>query len=230
MAGVKLYHTTIGKKIVMALTGLIWVGYVVMHMFGNLKVFAGPGSETGTINAWGIFLRAFGQDVLGHAGVLWLVRGVLVVALALHVVTAYQLSRLDNASRPVAYHGRHYVRTGIAARSMRWGGLFILLFVVYHIAHMTLGVPSVHPSFEDGDIYHNLITGLGSPLAAAIYTLAMVVLALHLYHGTWSMFQTLGFDAFERTSAIRRAGQLLAVAVAGGFMLVPIAIVLGVLR
>jgi len=228
MALVRFYRTTIGKKIVMAVTGAVWVGYVVLHMFGNLKFFAGPGTRVGTINAWAVFLREFGQDVLGYAGVLWLVRAVLVVALIGHVVTAVQLSKLDLDSRPVAYARRRYVRTDLAARSMRWGGLFILLFVVYHVLHITTG--DVHPDFVEGDVYHNLVTGLGPPLAGTIYVAAMVVLGLHLYHGTWSLLQTLGLDAYAPDGPIRRLGHVLAVVVAGGFALVPLAILFGLMR
>jgi len=228
MALVRFYRTTIGKKIVMAVTGAVWVGYVVLHMFGNLKFFAGPGHDVGTINAWAEFLREFGQDVLGYAGVLWLVRAVLVVALVGHVVTAVQLSKLDLDSRPVPYARRAYVGTDLAARTMRWGGLFILLFVVYHVLHMTTG--DAHPDFVAGDVYHNLVAGLGSPLVAAVYVAAMVVLALHLYHGTWSVLQTLGFDAYDPGGPIRRLGHVLAVVVAGGFALVPLAILLGLMR
>jgi succinate dehydrogenase / fumarate reductase cytochrome b subunit len=222
------YRTTIGKKVVMAVTGLVWVGYVVMHMFGNLKFFAGGGGEVGTINAWAVFLREFGQDVVGYAGVLWIIRGVLAVTFVLHIFTAYQLSVLGRASRPVGYQKRGYVQTDLPARSMRWGGVFILMFVVYHVLHITTG--DVHPSFVEGDVYHNLVAGLGSKLIGAFYLTAMVALGLHLYHGTWSVFQTLGVEAFDRSSLIRRGGQLLAVVVAGGFMLVPLSILLGFMR
>lgn len=224
------YRTTIGKKVVMAVTGLVWVGYVVLHMFGNLKFFLGPGEAVGTINAWAEFLRVFGQDVLGREGVLWSVRAVLLVTFVLHIVTAWQLRVLGNASRPVDYARRRYVQTDLPARSMRWGGLFIVLFVVYHVLHMTTG--NVHPSFIEGDVYHNLVVGLGSatPLVGAFYLTAMVALALHLYHGTWSVLQTLGFDVFDRSNLLRRAGQLLAVVVAAGFALVPLSIMLGIMR
>ncbi len=228
MAILSAYRTTVGKKIVMAVTGLIWVGYVVLHMFGNLKFFAGAGDGLGTINAWAHFLRVFGQDVVGYAGVLWLVRVVLVAALVLHVATAVQLRRINRASRPVDYQRRGYVQTDVPARSMWWGGLFILMFVVYHVLHMTAG--TVHPAFREGDVFHNLVVGLGRPLAGAFYLTAMVALGLHLYHGTWSVFQTLGVDVFDRSSAIRRAGQALALVVAGGFVLVPLSILLGFMR
>ncbi|MCE7937301.1 succinate dehydrogenase [bacterium] len=228
MAILSAYRTTVGKKIVMAVTGLIWVGYVVLHMFGNLKFFNGAGDGLGTINAWAHFLRVFGQEVVGYAGVLWLARVVLLVALVLHVATAIQLKRLNGASRPVAYQRRGYLQTDLPARSMWWGGVFILMFVVYHVLHMTAG--TVHPAFVEGDVFHNLTVGLGEPLAGAFYLTAMVALGLHLYHGTWSVFQTLGVDVFDRSSAIRRAGQALALVIAGGFMLVPLSILLGFMR
>lgn len=224
MAILNFYHTTIGKKVVMAVTGAIWVGYVLAHMFGNLKIFVGPE----TINAWGEFLRTFGADIVGRGGVLWIARAVLLVALVLHIATAIQLKRLDRASRPVAYRQRGYVNTDFAARTMGWGGAFILIFVIYHVLHMTTG--TLHPNFEEGSIYQNLVIGLGQPLVGAFYVLAMVVLGLHLYHGTWSLFQSLGVNAFPRSGALRRLGQLVAVVVAGGFMLVPLAILFGWLQ
>ena len=128
----------------------------------------------------------------------------------------------------MAYQRRGYLQTDLPARSMWWGGVFILMFVVYHVLHMTAG--TVHPAFVEGDVFHNLTVGLGEPLAGAFYLTAMVALGLHLYHGTWSVFQTLGVDVFDRSSAIRRAGQALALVIAGGFMLVPLSILLGFMR
>jgi succinate dehydrogenase / fumarate reductase cytochrome b subunit len=224
MAILSFYHTTIGKKIVMAVTGAIWVGYVLLHMFGNLKFFIGPES----INAWAEFLRAFGAEVIGRSGVLWLARAVLLVSLILHITTAVQLKRLDRASRPVGYRQRRFLSADFAGRTMGWGGLFILVFVIYHVLHMTTG--TVHPAFEEGQVYRNLVVGLGQPLVATFYILAMVVLALHLYHGTWSLLQTLGVNAFPKSAPLRRLGHLVAFVVAGGFMLVPLAILFGWVR
>lgn len=222
-----LYRSTIGKKVIMAVTGFIWVGYVIMHMFGNLKFFVGKEANGQyAIDNWAVFLRVFGQDVVGHEGVLWLVRLVLLAAIILHIVMAFQLTQLDLASRPVNYSGRRYLSASLSSRTMRYGGIAILLFVVYHVLHMTTG--TLHTNFEELKPYHNLTVGLSNPIHAGIYTLAMVALGLHLYHGTWSMLQTLGMNAFDKSSTLRRIAQAVAIIVPLGFVAVPIAIILGI--
>ncbi len=218
------YRTTVGKKVVMAVTGLIWVGYVIVHMFGNLKLFEGPE----TINAWGVFLREVGGPVFRHGSVLWGFRLVLITALVLHVLAAFQISKLDLDSRPVSYSVRRDVQASFASRTMRWGGVAILLFIIYHLLHMTTG--TVHPSFREGDIYHNLVTGLSVPLVALVYIAAMLALGLHLYHGVWSMFQTVGLNDYRRTRLLRGLATVVAVGVAAGFVSLPVAILLGLVR
>jgi succinate dehydrogenase / fumarate reductase cytochrome b subunit len=218
------YRTTVGKKVVMAVTGLIWVGYVIVHMFGNLKLFEGPG----TINAWGVFLREVGGPVFRNGSVLWAFRLVLIAALVLHVLAAFQISKLDLESRPVPYSARRDVQASFASRTMRWGGAAILLFIIYHLLHMTTG--TVHPDFREGDIYHNLVTGLRVPLVALVYIAAMLALGLHLYHGVWSMFQTVGLNDERRTRLLRGLATVVAVGVAAGFVSLPLAILLGLVR
>ena len=218
------YRTTVGKKVVMAITGLIWVGYVIVHMFGNLKLFEGPE----TINAWGVFLREVGGPVFRNGSVLWAFRLVLIAALVLHVLAAFQISKLDLDSRPVSYSVRRDVQASFASRTMRWGGVAILLFIIYHLLHMTTG--TVHPDFREGDIYHNLVTGLRVPLVALVYIAAMLALGLHLYHGVWSMFQTVGLNDERRTRLLRGLATVVAVGVAAGFVSLPLAILLGLVR
>jgi len=219
-----IYRTTIGKKVLMALTGFIWVGYVILHMFGNLKVFLGANA----INGYAEWLRTFGEELLTRGGVLWLVRLVLLAAIVVHVTMAYQLTRLDLESRPVRYSNRQYLQATFASRTMRWGGVAILLFLIYHILHMTTG--TLHPNFVEGDVYHNVTVAFQNPVVAGIYILAMVALGLHLYHGTWSMLQTLGVNAFAKNNVWHLLAQAVAIIVPVGFVSVPIAILLGVVR
>jgi succinate dehydrogenase / fumarate reductase cytochrome b subunit len=215
------YRTSIGKKVVMALTGVILVGFVIVHMLGNLKVFQGPDK----INEYGIFLREVGAPVLSHEQGLWLVRIVLLASVVLHIVAAYQLTRQDLASRPVRYARHGMVQATYASRTMRWGGVIILLFVIYHLLHFTTG--TAHPSFRPGDVYHNLVAGFQVWYVSAFYIAAMVALGLHLYHGTWSMFQTLGLNNSRWNGLWKWVAIIVALAVAGGNILLPVAVLTG---
>ncbi|MCW5880281.1 MAG: succinate dehydrogenase cytochrome b subunit [Anaerolineae bacterium] len=221
MVGVlSFYRTTIGKKVIMAITGGIWVLYVMLHMFGNLKFFQGAEA----IDGWAHFLRTFGQEVVGYEGVLWLVRIVLVVSLVLHVWMAWQLSRLSWASRPVKYSRRRWLAADFSGRTMRWGGVFIAVFLVIHIGQLTTG--ALLNGFQEGEVYRNLILLFSNNLIAAFYILMMIVLALHLNHGIWSLFHSLGWNTYPSKSLKHRLCQLVAIAVPLGFALVPISIVL----
>ena len=173
-----IYRSTIGKKAIMAVTGFIWVGYVILHMFGNLKFFLGrEGNGEYAINNWAVFLRVVGQEILGHEGILWLVRLVLLAAIVLHITMAYQLTRLDLASRPVRYSGRNYLSATVSSRTMRWGGVSILLFLLYHILHMTVG--NIHPDYEHLQPQHNLLVAFQTPLQALISTMPTIAPVLH---------------------------------------------------
>ncbi len=219
-----LYESTIGKKVVMAVTGLILFGFVIIHMLGNLKMFAGRDY----INAYGVFLREVGAPILGHEQVLWITRIVLLASVGLHIWAAYQLTRLDLASRPIQYAVRKNQEYGYAARTLRWGGVIIALFIVYHLLHFTTG--TVHPRFVEGDVYNNVIIGFQNPLVSVFYIVAQLALALHLYHGAWSMFQTLGLN----NSNIKRIWRGFATAsstlLALGNISIPLAVMLGLLR
>jgi succinate dehydrogenase / fumarate reductase cytochrome b subunit len=219
-----LYHTTIGKKVVMAVTGFILYGYVMVHMLGNLKVFQGPEK----LNAYGVFLRTAGGPVFADEQVLWLVRIILLVSLVAHIVAAVQLTRLDWESRPVGYAMRKNQVYGYAAPTMRWGGVGIALFVVYHILHFTTG--QAHPSYVHGDIYRNVVVGFQSPIASLVYIAAMIAVGLHLYHGVWSMFQTLGLNNTNNKRLLRGFATLSAVALVVGNVSIPVAVMLGLVR
>jgi succinate dehydrogenase / fumarate reductase cytochrome b subunit len=224
--GVLTFHrTTIGKKVIMAVTGLIWIGYVVAHMYGNLKVFEGPEH----FNAYAEGLRELGAPILGFGQFLWVARLVLILAIGLHVWAAITLTLLDRDSRPTGYTEYKKLASSRAGLTMIYGGVAILLFMIYHVLHLTIGAPFVHSSFIAGDVYHNVVAGFQPILVTIIYLIALVALALHLYHGTWSMFQTVGLNNKEYTKVIRGLAWLVAIVVPVGFALVPISVMAGVI-
>ena len=224
--GVLTFHrTTIGKKVIMAVTGLIWIGYVVAHMYGNLKVFEGPEH----FNAYAEGLRELGAPILGFGQFLWVARLVLILAIGLHVWAAITLTLLDRNSRPTGYTAHKKLASSRAGLTMIYGGVALLLFMIYHLFHLTIGAPLVHSSFIAGDVYHNVVAGFQPILVTIIYLIALIALALHLYHGTWSMFQTVGLNNKEYTKAIRVLAWLVAIVVPVGFALVPISVMVGVI-
>lgn len=213
----RFWDSTVGKKIVMAATGLVMVLFVIGHMAGNLLAFAGPAR----INAYGAFIHGTGE-------LLWLVRIVLLTSVVLHIIAAYQLTRIEMAARPVAYARREPQVSTLAARTIRWGGALLLVFIVFHLLHFTTG--TVHPDFVKGDVYGNMVVGFRVWPVALFYVLAMVALGLHLYHGTWSALRTLGVARPSGHPLHRRAATVLAIVVAGGFAVIPLAVMLGLLR
>jgi succinate dehydrogenase / fumarate reductase cytochrome b subunit len=213
-----LWNTSVGKKAVMAATGLVMVAYLVTHVLANLLVFQGPAK----INAYSRFLH-------GTGGALWAARLVLLAAVALHIVAAVQLTRRRQAARPVGYAAeRHLQVSTLASRTIRWGGGLILIFLVFHILHFTLG--TVHGSFVEGDPYHNVAAGFGNPFVVLFYELAMAAVGLHLYHGIWSSGRTLGVSAPSPHPLRRQLALALSVIVWAGFTVIPIAVYAGVIR
>jgi len=213
-----LWGTSIGKKAVMAVTGLIMAAYLITHVLANLLVFQGPDR----INAYSRFLH-------GTGGALWAARLVLLAAVVLHVVAAVQLTGRRQAARPVPYAaGREPQVSTLASRSIRWGGGLILVFLVYHILHFTLG--TVHPAFVEGDPYHNVASGFHDPLVVLFYEVAMVAVGLHLYHGIWSSGRSLGVSPPSPHPIRRRVALVLSVLVWAGFTVIPIAVFAGMVR
>jgi len=228
-----LWDSSIGKKFVMAITGIILFGYVVLHLWGNLKVFAGAK----TINNWGIFLRVFGDPVFGRTQVLWIIRVFLATCLVLHIVAAYQLTRRDWASRPVDYamwKGQKLrgVSSTYASRTMRLSGVLILLFIIYHVLDLTTGTlhPSNYAPFQDGNIYGNVTGDFRNWFIALIYVLAVSVLGLHLYHGIWSFFQTLGLNNSRSNRLWRNAATFVAVVLTIGNIAIPVSVLTGIIK
>jgi succinate dehydrogenase / fumarate reductase, cytochrome b subunit len=210
------YSTSIGKKVVMAITGLILFGFVIGHMLGNLQVFMGANQ----MNAYAAMLKA-------NATLLWGVRIVLLVAVILHIVAAVQLTRLSQRSRPEGYHYKDVIQADYAARTMRWSGPIIAVFVIYHLLHFTTG--SVHPQFDVHDVYHNVISGFRVWPVSLFYIIAMVALAFHLWHGVWSLFQTLGLINPKSNKIIHRLAAIATLALVTGFISIPMAVLAGLI-
>jgi succinate dehydrogenase / fumarate reductase, cytochrome b subunit len=219
-----LWHTSIGKKFVMAVTGLIWFGYLIAHLWGNLKIYAGPNY----LNEYGAFLRTVGEPLFGSSQLLWLARIVLIPALAMHVITALQLTQRDRRSRPHGYAVRKNLESTLASRTMIWGGLVILFFIIYHVLDLTFG--TFNPSFEEGNIYHNVVASFRMWYVALFYMLAMLAVGMHLFHGLWSMFQTLGLNTARSTRLIRNGAICFAVALTIGNLSIPVAVLFGVVK
>ncbi len=218
----------------MAVSGVVLFGFVLVHMAGNLKLSQGPEK----LNGYAAWLREVGTPALPPSGLLWIARLVLVVAVVAHVVSAYQLTRISRRARPERYRVRRYVTADYASRTMRWGGVIILFFVIYHLMHLTWG--NVHPDFQphvvaaDGSdryfAYQNVVAGFSVWWVSAFYMLAQLCLGLHLYHGLWSMLQTLGLARQSRQPWRRRMAAAFAVVVTLGNLSFPIAVLGGWVR
>lgn len=192
---IDFYSTAVGKKYVMAITGIIGIGFVISHMIGNLKVYLGAvshdGAEAYDIDIYGDFLRELLVPILPRGVFLWILRSVLIAAVLLHIHAAYSLTILNRKARPVKYQSpRDYQVATFASRSMRWTGIIVVLFIAWHLADLTWGW--VNPGFEHGAIYRNLDASLSRVPVAILYIVANIALGIHLFHGTWSLFQSIG--------------------------------------
>lgn len=202
----------------MAVTGLIMLAYLITHVLANLLVFQGPAN----INAYSAFLH-------GTGGALWAARLVLLAALVLHIVAAVQLAGRRFEARPVSYAGRRVPQVSTwASRTIRWGGVLILIFLIYHILHFTVG--TAHPDFVEGDPYHNVATGFRHLPVVILYLIAMGAVGLHLYHGVWSSGRSLGMSPPSPNPLRRTVALILALVIWLGFTIIPIAVYLGVVR
>jgi len=219
-----LWTSTIGKKYVMAITGLIWFGYLIAHLWGNLKIFAGPVF----LNDYGGFLRTVGEPFFGFSQLLWVARIILIPAFVVHIWAAISLAGRDNKARPKSYSMRRNLESTFASRTMIYGGIFILLFVIFHVLDLTFG--TVNPGFEEGQIYRNVIASFSRPLVSLFYILAMIAVGLHLFHGVWSMFQTLGWNTTRTNRLIRNFATFAAVALTIGNISIPLAVLTGVVK
>ena len=183
-----LTKSAVGKKAVMAVTGIILFGFVFVHMLGNMKIFLGADH----LAEYGDFLRNVGAPAIPPNGALWIARLVLLASAGLHIWAAWSLTQMAKAARPSRYEFKEKNHTTYASRTMRWGGVIILLFIVYHILDLTTG--NVNPKFVHGRPYENLVASFDRWYVSVFYIVANLALGLHLYHGVWSLFQSLGWN------------------------------------
>jgi succinate dehydrogenase / fumarate reductase cytochrome b subunit len=218
-------RSTIALKLLMAASGIIFVLFVLVHMYGNLKAFGGHDS----FNAYAHHLRTFGEPFLPGSGLLWIIRTVLIVSLVVHVTTAVMLWRRSAKARTIKYVSKKNKHSSLSSRTMRYGGVTLLLFIVWHLLNFSIGRVNVSGG-STSDPYNLLVDTFAAPWMTAIYLVAMLALGLHLHHGTFSALQTLGLTNTEGARARARGlGWVLAVVIAGGFSLVPLFVLFGVI-
>lgn len=239
---VNLYRSSVGKKILMALSGLVLFGFIIGHMAGNLKILQGcvPAvdgdyvaglsvvGQTCAMDTYAVFLKEVGYPAIPKMAFLWGFRVLLLAAVGVHAVSAFQLWSRARAARPAGYGKQKDISFTYASRTMRWGGVIVLLYIFYHIAHFTTG--SAHPDFIKGGVHHNYIVGFQSPLILAIYFIANAALCLHLFHGLWSATQTLGANHPKYNHLRRPVASLLSIGIFVGFMLPPVLVFAGVVN
>jgi len=220
---VRFYEAPIGKKAVMAITGIMLVGYVFAHLLGNLQIYS---SDPEQINRYAGFLHN-----PANAAALWSARTVLLLAVVLHITASVQLWLQNRAARPIGYVKKADVPTSYAARTMIWSGPIVAAFVIFHVLHLTAGkvvqLRELGPNMPD--VRYNVINGFSNYTISGFYIFAMILLCMHLYHGMWSMFQSLGISHPRYTPLIKRAAALLAILVAVGNCSIPIAVMTGLL-
>lgn len=212
-----LYGSTLGKKILMAVTGIILFGFVIGHMIGNLQLYLGPEQ-----------LNHYAELIQANKAFLWAFRMVLLFCVSVHVLAAVQLWLRNRRSRPIKYRVFNPPAVDYAARTMVWSGPIILLFILYHLGHFTVG--STHHDFIRGDVYHNVVSSFQIWWVAGIYILANLMLAIHLYHGLWSLFQTFGWDHARFGNARRWFAIAFAMLIGAANISMPLAVLTGVVR
>jgi succinate dehydrogenase / fumarate reductase, cytochrome b subunit len=213
--------SSVQLKFVMALTGAVLLLYLVVHMVGNLKIFFGEEA----LNTYANWLRVVGEPALPGEGMLWIVRIGLLVSVVAHIVAATILARRARAARPVRYAHRRAVTTNYASRTMRWGGVIILLFVIYHILDLTTG--TLNPNGVHGEVYDNVVADFSRWYITLAYTVAMIALGLHLRHGVWSALQTLGRSSGPYQRRYKAIALVFSVVLTAGFLAVPVAVQFG---
>ena len=208
--------SSVGRKIVMAVTGVVLFGFVTVHMLGNLTSYMGAEA----MNHYAEFLHT-----MVHGGGIWVFRAVLLTATVLHIWAALSLTLTNRAARPVGYRVQQHKTATWSSLTMRWSGVILAIFIVFHLLHLTTG--TVHPDFIKGDAYHNFVTGFQVPAVSAFYIVAQLCLGLHMWHGVWSFTQTLGWS-HPRYNALRRNfATVLTVLVVGVNISYPVAVLTG---
>lgn len=215
-----IIDTTVGKKLVVALTGFVLYGFVVVHMLGNLQVFLGPE----VFNAYGATLKS-------NAAILWGARSVLILSIVLHVTLSLSLVARSSGARPVGYRAKQMIASNYGAMTMRYGGPALALFILFHLAHLTFpGLSLGGVKHSTTDIYSNFVAGFSVPWVALLYVTAQVFLGLHLYHGAWSLFQTLGISHPRYTKHLKLVPPALGVGVAFGNIIMPLSVLAGIIK
>ena len=223
------YRSAIGKKWVMAITGLAIILFVLAHMVGNWKIFLPDVDGIPDIDVYADALRQLLVPFAPQYVVLWILRTGLIVAFLLHIHAAYSLTLMNHRARPDDYQGpRQYVAASYASRTMRWSGVIFGAFLLFHLADLTWGIQPMAPeTWEHGEVYANFVATFSRAPVTFFYVLAMVLLGLHLYHGAWSMFQSLGIN-HPRFNAARRIFAIgLAILVTVGNAIMPLAVLFG---
>ena len=224
-----LYSTAVGKKYVMAITGIIGIGFVITHMIGNLKVYLGVVDGRYDIDVYGDYLREILVPILPRTWFLWILRIVLIIALVLHLHAAYSLSVLNRKARPVKYQSsRDYQVANFASRTMRWTGIIVLLFLFWHLADLSWGW--VNPGYVRGEAYRNIDASLSRVPVAILYIVANIALGIHLFHGVWSLFQSIGVNNPRFNKWRRHLATGVATAIVVGNVSIPIMTLAGVIE
>jgi succinate dehydrogenase / fumarate reductase cytochrome b subunit len=216
---VTFWQSTNGKKVVMAVTGAMMFAFVVGHMLGNLQMFEAPEH----INAYGHFLHNLGE-------LLWIERGIMLLAIALHITATVQLALRSRAARPIGYSRQQAIASDYASRTMYWSGPIVLAFLIFHLLQFTAGYVHPHATFVEGDVYDNVVSGFQVWWVSAWYIFSLCLLGLHLSHGIWSMFQTVGIAHPRLTPLLKYAARAIAVLVVLGYVSIPISVLLGFIK
>ena len=213
----RFYESTIGKKAIMAVTGLILFGFLIVHMLGNLQVFLGRD-----------VMNHYAETLHGNPALLWTARTILLISVALHIWASVQLSMIKKDARPVSYVKRANVGSSWASRSMMLSGPIIAAFVVFHLLHLTTG--TIHPQFVELHAYENLVTGFLVVPFALVYIVVMILIGFHLSHGVWSMFQSMGMSHPRYTPLIKRFASIFSWILVAGFISIPVAVLTRVVK
>src|SRR6202789_2249209 len=212
---VTFWQSTNGKKVVMAVTGAMMFAFVVGHMLGNLQMFEAPEH----INAYGHFLHNLGE-------LLWIERGVLTLAIILHITATVQLALRSKAARPVGYSRKEAINSSYASRTMYWSGPIVLAFIIFHLLQFTAGYIHPESQFIEGDVYHNVVAGFQVWWVSVWYIFSVSLLGLHLSHGIWSMFQSVGLAHKRHSVTLKRSAQAIAILIVLGYIAIPISVLL----
>lgn len=229
---IRFIDTTVGMKWVMALSGIMLIGFVVVHMVGNWKMFFGFNAAGGyyELDHYGEFLRELLYPLLPRTVFLWIFRIGLIAAFLVHILAAYRLVLLNKKARPVNYQSkRNYIAANYATRTMAVSGTIVLAYLLFHLADLTWGVNGLAgDNWQRGDVYQNFVASMDRPVVAIFYIIANLLLAMHLYHGAWSMFQSLGVNSPKYNTARRGFAIGLAVLIGVGNSIMPLAAMTGI--